>query len=105
ERLNEDRGGIELAACPAPARVDQFRSRDADDQDREAAREIGYVLDQIEIRRFCPVNVVDDDDERTFSCERLKQSSDSPEDLFARASLGTAEADRLGHALDNELGL
>ena len=92
--------------APQPGRVSkQLRSRDADEQDREIAREVGDVLDQVEERRLGPVEVVDHDDERPCSRERLEQPPDGPEGLLARPSSRAAEPERTGHALERSARL
>ena len=56
--------------------VEQLRPREAEQQDRRAAREVGDVVDQVEERRLAPVDVVEDDDERPLAGGVLEQRAD-----------------------------
>ena len=64
QRLEQNRGGVELSACPPGAHIEELRAGEADEQDRRVARPVGDVLDEIEERGLAPVDVVEDDDER-----------------------------------------
>ena len=60
QRLEQDRRRVELATAPARALVQQFRSREAEEQQRRVPREIGDVLEQVEEGWLAPVDVVED---------------------------------------------
>ena len=105
ERLEEDRRGVELAAAPARPPLEQLGSREAQDHDRSATRQVGHVLDEIEERRLCPVEVVEHDHQRAATGDGLEEPSGGPEDFLARASFRAPEAQRLGEAGDHKLRL
>ena len=67
QRLEQDRRGVELAAAPGRAVVEELGTRRADEQDRRVAGEVGDRLEQVEQGRLGPVDVVDEDDERPLS--------------------------------------
>jgi hypothetical protein len=58
------------------------------------------VLDQIEEGRLPPVNVVEDDDERSLASLRLEESSDGSVRLLGTSSLLDAEELRDARAHD-----
>ena len=105
ERLQQDRGGVALAAAPAGALLEQLRPRHAEQHDRRVAREVGHVLDKVQERGLGPLKVVEHHHERALPRQRLEQPTSRPEDLLARAEPGSAEPDRLGQDSDDLLGL
>ncbi len=48
ERLEQNRGGIELSSTPAGPAVDQFRPAQAEYEDRSVAAEVADMLDEVE---------------------------------------------------------
>ena len=52
--------------------VEQLGPRDAEEEDRRAAREIGDVLDEVEERRLGPLEVVEHDDLRPLGAHALR---------------------------------
>ena len=76
ERLEQQRRRVELAAAPAGPRVEQLGARDAEQEDRRVAREIGDVLDEIDEHRLGPLQVVDHDDLRALGRPRLEQPAE-----------------------------
>ena len=63
ERLQQHTGRVEFAATPSGSTVEQLGTRHAEEQDREAAREIGDVLDQVQERLLAPLDVVEQTDD------------------------------------------
>ncbi len=55
QRLEQDRGRVELAAAPAGSAVEQLGSREANEQDRRVPSPVGDVLDEIEEGRLRPI--------------------------------------------------
>ena len=100
ERLQQDRGRVELAARPAGSTVEQLGTRHAEKQDRSVARPVGDVLDEIEERVLGPVKVVPDDDERPFARRLFEQAPDGEGDLLLRRDPVRAEehTERAGNA-------
>ncbi len=76
ERLEQDRGRVQLAAAPARPLVEQLRARDAEEEDRCVAREVGDVLDEVDEDRLRPLQVVDDDDLRSLGRAGLEQPAE-----------------------------
>jgi hypothetical protein len=87
ERLEQDRGRVELATTPSRTSVEKLRARQADEQNRRVTREVGDVLDEIEQTRLCPVQVVEDEHERALVRESLEEAADGPERLVGRCGL------------------
>src|SRR5437879_2583576 len=67
EPLQQHGGRIQLAPTPGRARVEQLRPRDAEQQDRSVAAPVGDMLDEVEERRFGPVKIIEDEDERILT--------------------------------------
>src|SRR5436190_13448649 len=116
QRFEQDRGRVELAAAPAPTFVEQLGAPDTEKQRRGIAREVRDVLDEIEKRGLAPVDVVENDDERLSPRDRLEKLPQCPKGVLVPAgpterdatlssTARAAEAERLGHALGDELGL
>ena len=61
EGLEQNGRRVELSAAPARPLVEQLRSRDAEEEDRGVAREVGDVLDEVDEDRLGPLQVVDHD--------------------------------------------
>ena len=59
ERLQQERRRVELPASPAGANVKELGARDAEEEDRYVAREVGDVLDEIREDGLTPLQVVD----------------------------------------------
>ena len=61
---------------------------------RRVPRPLGDVLDEVEERRLTPVDVVEDDHERTLPRERLEQSPHRPEALLGAPGRPLARRER-----------
>ena len=83
QRLERRRRGVSLAAAPVATDVEQLGSRDAEQQDRSVARVVRQVVDEVEEGRLRPLEVVEDDDERTRLRQRLEELPHGPERLLA----------------------
>ena len=62
-----------LPAAPARSHVEQLGARDAEEEDRRVAREVGDVLDEVDEDGLGPLQVVDDDDLRSLRGAGLEQ--------------------------------
>jgi hypothetical protein len=82
--LERNEGRIRLRCGPDWSHLEEVWSRRAEHEHRDVLRERCDVLDEIEERRLCPVNVVEDDDERRRPCQLLEQPADTPCDLLGR---------------------
>ena len=71
-----------LRRRPGGPRLEQLRACEADEQNRGAAREHHEVLEQVQQRRLRPVDVLDDDDERTLAATPLEHPANGPERLL-----------------------
>ena len=70
-------------------------------QDEDAVGEVvGQVLEQVEERRLGPVDVVDDDHDRTVGGKHLEEPASAPEQLGQR-ELVAGEADGGGQPIDD----
>ena len=108
ERLEQERRRVQLAAAPALPLVEELRPRDAEEQDRRLAREIGNVLEEVEEGRLAPVDVVEHRDDGRRLGRTLDQLPHCPGDLVARSDvvvLAQQPLDRRdGLGLQAELG-
>ena len=93
QRLEEDRGRIRPPATPLRPDLVKLGPCDADEEQRCVVRPLGDVVDEVEKRRLAPVDVVEDEDERTTACQRLEERAHRPE-AFVRAAHVIGEADR-----------
>ena len=73
ERLEQERGRVELAAAPVRSSVEKLGPRDAEEEDRRVAREVGDVLDEVDELGLGPLQVVDHGDLRPIDCALLEQ--------------------------------
>ena len=64
ERLELNRGRVQLAPGPAGAALEQLGPRHAEQHDRRPAREVGDVLHEVEEGGLRPLQVVHDHDQR-----------------------------------------
>ena len=76
ERLEQERRRVQLAAAPAGPHVEELGARDAEEEDRRVAREVGDVLDEVDEDRLRPLEVVDDDDLRPLGRPCLEQPAE-----------------------------
>ena len=65
-------GDVELAAAPAGPPVEQLRPRRPDDEQRNAGRPVGEVVDEVEQAVVRPVQVLEDEHERPLLGEPLE---------------------------------
>ena len=101
ERLEEDRGRVELSAAPGRPNLEELWSRQAQQQDRSSSRPLGQLLDEVVEGLLAPVHIVEDDDQRHVGGDRLEQAADGVEALVD-SDLGVAEADQLPDSLSDE---
>ena len=102
ERLEQNRGGVELSPRPAVPHVEKLRPCDADQEHGSVTNPICHVLDQVEEGGLAPMNVVEDDQERASPRNRLEQ------DPHRRGALGCADTElrqpnQLADAAGNKL--
>jgi len=81
-RLEQDRGGVQLAAAPGWPFVEELRPGEADDESADVPNRVGEVLDQVEQRRLAPVNVLEDEQKWPLMRERLDEPAHRPERLL-----------------------
>src|SRR5207244_7399547 len=65
ERLEQDRRRVVLATAPTRTCVQEVRPRDAQEEDGCITAPVGDVVDEVEKRRLCPVQVVENEDQWT----------------------------------------
>src|SRR5207237_4957430 len=71
------------SASPARPCVEKLRPREAEDEERDIARPIRDVLDQIEQRRLGPVSILEEEDEWAVARDPFEQLSHRPEGVLA----------------------
>ena len=89
QRLEQNRGRVQLAPAPGRPRIEELRARETEQHQRRAAREVGDVIDQVEEHRLAPLHVIEDDDQRAVAGELLELRPHRPEELAgSRAAVG-----------------
>ncbi len=81
ERREQDRGRVDLSASPARTTDEQLRAGGAEHEQRNAARPLDEVVDEVEQRLVGPVQVLEDEDERTLFRERFQEPAPGRERL------------------------
>ena len=102
EGCQHGENGVRSRRRPRRPFLEELGPCQAQDDNPRPARETRDVLQQVEQRRLGPVDVVDDEDERSLACKRLEESSKRPGGLFA----GTADrvrSERAGNAVRDRL--
>ena len=90
ERFEHERGR------PAGTGLEQLRSGEAQEHDREPGRERSGVLEKVEQRRRGPLDVLDHEHERALGGEPLEQAPEGERDLLG-AARRVRGADRAPH--------
>ena len=83
EWREQERRRVRLAAAPAGPPRQQLRPRGAEDEERDAARPVDEVVDEVEQRVVGPVQVLEDEDERALVGDRLEVAPPGGERLVA----------------------
>ena len=83
ERREQDRRRVDLSASPARTTDEQLRAGGAEHEQRNAARPLDEVVDEVEQRVVGPMQVLEDEDERTLFRERLEEPAPGRERLAA----------------------
>ena len=105
ERLELDRRRADSASAPVGANVEQLGPGETDDQERPVLHPVGHVLDQLEQRILCPVDVLEDEDERLRLGHELRPLSSGPGDFLLaplavdRLEDAARQAEQVGHGL------
>jgi len=103
ERRQPQRQRVDLRDWPAlAARRELVRAGDAHQEHRGVLRQVDEVLDRIEQDRVGPLEVVDDDDQRSAARTGLQQALNRPERVLRALGLGD-DAEHLRHPLGHQL--
>ena len=89
---SSDRRRVHLAAAPAGSPGQQFGARGAEDEERDAARPVDEVVDEVEERFVGPMQVLEDEHERPLLGDRLQEAAPGGERLVARRSPAASSA-------------
>ena len=81
ERRERDRRRVALAASPPGAAIEKLGSSRTDQHERNAARPIRHVVDEVEQIVVGPVEILEDEDERIRLGDRLEESPPGGERL------------------------
>ncbi len=87
QRLEAERGEVAPSAAPIGLAIQQLGTRERKHHERRRHPRERYVLDEIEQRIRGPVDILENDDQRTPRGEHLDQQAPSGEHLFAVAPL------------------
>ena len=101
ERLQMDRGDVELAATPGASLIQQLRACQTHEQDRRIARPVGDVLDQIQERGLRPVDVLEHQDHGGIDGQTFDELAERPEDLLGGDGR-LAQTDQLTDAIRDQ---
>ncbi len=83
ERRQRDRRRVSRAAAPRRVELEELGTRGAEDDERNGSRPRDQVLDELEQRRVCPVEVLDDEDEGSLRRNRFEKGTPGGERLVA----------------------
>ena len=97
QRLEVHRREAAPRRAPARALVEQLRPRERQDEDRELARPLDEVVDEVERARVRPVDVLEHEDDGSAAAQGLEERPPRPEQLGRRDA--AAEAQQLEHRL------
>ncbi len=86
QRLERDRRGIELAATPVRAPSKQLGSGRADHQHRHVGHPVGELVDEVEQALVSPLEILEDEDQRTLRGELLEEAPPGREGLRSSAA-------------------
>ncbi len=103
QRLQDD-PRLARTGGPLGLTVQQAVAGGAQQQHRRAGEGIDEVPDQIEQRRLGPVDVVEEDDDRSVGGKQLEEAADAPEQL-GQLERGRAEPDRRGDGRQHRIGV
>jgi hypothetical protein len=84
ERRERDECRVALAAAPAGPAVEELGARSAEDEDRHVRRPVDEVVDEVEEAVVRPVQILEDEDERSLIGERLHETTPGGEGLVSR---------------------
>ena len=83
QRGERERRGVELAAAPARAAFEELGPRRRDDEQRDVRDPVDELVEEVEEALVRPVDVLDDDDERTLLGETLEEAAPGGEGLVS----------------------
>ena len=83
QRGERKRRGVELAAAPARAAFEELGPRRRDDEQRDVRQPVDELVEEVEEALVRPVDVLDDDDERTLLGETLEEAAPGGEGLVS----------------------
>ena len=83
QRGERERRGVELAAAPARAAFEELGPRRRDDEQRDVRHPVDELVEEVEEALVRPVDVLDDDDERTLLGETLEEAAPGGEGLVS----------------------
>ena len=83
ERRERERRRVQLAAAPAGTTLEKLRSRGRDDEQRHVGDPVDELVDEVEQALVRPVEVLEDEHERTLLGEALEEPSPGGEGLVA----------------------
>ena len=94
ERREVDRRVVAEPRAPGGVRLVQLGPGGADDEQRDALRPVGEVLEEREQRRVGPVDVLDDQHERSPLRDRLQEPAPGGEQLLLRRRLARVDPEQ-----------
>ena len=95
QRLEAERHEVAPARTPVRSMLEQLRTGDGDDEDRDAAAPLDEFVDEVERAGIGPVQVLEDEGDRALGGDPLEERAPRREQLFAR---------HLGRRVDSQQG-
>jgi hypothetical protein len=83
ERRQRDGRGVSSAAAPRRVELEELWTRGAEDDERHGRSPRDQMLDELEQRRVCPVEVLDNEDEGSLRRHGLEKGAPGGERLVA----------------------
>ena len=103
ERLQEQRGRVQLPTCPSGPLVQELGTGHAQQQHRHIREPVRQIVNQIKQGRLRPVDVIEGDDERQAGGHRLAEAPQREPGVLD-AGARTRKADQRAHAVAHLAG-
>ena len=84
QRLEAERHEVPPAGAPVRSMLEELRTRDGDDQDRDATAPFDEVVDEVERAGIGPVEVLEHEHDRALGGDPLEERPPRREQLLAR---------------------
>ena len=97
QRLQPEGQEVAPAGAPVGPALEQVRTGERDDQDRDAAAPFEQVVDEVELARIRPLEVLEQEADGAGRRQPFEERPPRPEELVATAGRGVADAQQREH--------